>query len=204
MQLQHPFRTITPTIDGDVLRVLAGSDSWFTVARIRSLAGSGSPEGIRRVLRRLAEQGVVDTQPAGKAVLHKLNRDHLAAPAILDLSRLDRELHDRIRAALAAFRVAPRFAVLFGSGARLSMRLDSDLDLLLVRDRPASDEWSDDVSELTRRIHRWTGNDPRIIEYGRDDIRGAAAEEPLLESIADEGIVLTGSAARFRKEVAGT
>jgi len=204
MQLQHPFRTITPTIDGDVLRVLAGSDSWFTVARIRSLAGSGSPEGIRRVLRRLAEQGVVDTQPAGKAVLHKLNRDHLAAPAILDLSRLDRELHDRIRATLAAFRVAPRFAVLFGSGARLSMRLDSDLDLLLVRDRPASDEWSDDVSELTRRIHRWTGNDPRIIEYGRDDIRGAAAEEPLLESIADEGIVLTGSAARFRKEVAGT
>ncbi|MBT1635368.1 hypothetical protein KK107_06335 [Clavibacter michiganensis] len=137
-------------------------------------------------------------------MLHKLNRDHLAAPAILDLSRLDRELHDRIRAALAAFRVAPRFAVLFGSGARLSMRLDSDLDLLLVRDRPASDEWSDDVSELTRRIHRWTGNDPRIIEYGRDDIRGAAAEEPLLESIADEGIVLTGSAARFRKEVAGT
>lgn len=204
MQLQHPLRTITPTIDGDVLRVLARSDAWFTVARIRTLAGSGSPEGIRRVLRRLAEQGVVDTQAAGKAALHRLNREHLAAPAILQLAHLDRELHDRIRAALAGFRVAPRYAVLFGSGARLSMGPESDLDLLLVRDGPDSDEWSDDIAELTRRIHRWTGNDPRLIDYPRDDIRDAAAGEPLLRSIADEGIMLTGSAARFRKEIGAT
>ena len=201
MQLQHPLRTVTPTIDGDVLRVLARSDAWFTVARIRSLMGSGSPEGIRRVLRRLADQGVVDTQAAGKAVLHRLNREHLAAPAIVELANLDRGLHERIRNSLTAFRVAPRYAILFGSGARLTMRADSDLDLLLVREEPDSGEWSDDVADLAQRIHRWTGNDPRILDYGRDDIRGAASEEPLLRSIADEGVFMEGSASRFRREI---
>lgn len=202
VQLQLPFRTITPTLDGDVLRVLGRADAWFSAARIRSLADSGSTEGIRRVLRRLEDQGVVETQAAGKAFLYRLNREHLAAPAIVELAELDRTFRDRVRRSLEGFHDAPLYAFLFGSAARGAMRADSDIDLMLIRDRPATPRWEDDLEALRRDVHRWTGNDPRVIEYHRDEIMGASAEEPVLRSVAAEGIALAGSASRFRKDIA--
>lgn len=201
MQLQHPLRSVTPTIDGDVLRVLARADSWFAASRLRALAGTGSPEGIRKVLKRLVDQGVVDTQRAGKAFLYRLNREHLAAPAIIELAHLDDTFRDRTREAIEQFQVKPVYAFLFGSAARGMMREDSDIDIVLVRDEITVDRWESDVQTLRDKIHRWTGNDPRVIVYDRNDILGARDDEPVLESIATEGVALVGSASRYRKDI---
>lgn len=202
MQLQAPLLAVTPSIDGDVLRVLGGASDWFTLSRLRAVAGAGSLEGLRRALRRLEEQGVVDVQPAGRTRLYRLNDDHLAAAAIKELAHLDDVFRERLRAELAEFAHAPRYAVLFGSAARGAMRPDSDIDLMLVFDVTDDDPLPEgEVDTLVAKVSRWTGNDCRVVLYAAADVRGAASEEPLVQSVADEGVALVGSMAAFRREV---
>ncbi|WKK72696.1 hypothetical protein Q0F99_07165 [Rathayibacter oskolensis] len=45
MRTQSPLSVITPTVDGDVLAVLARADQAFTISEIRSLVGGRSPRG---------------------------------------------------------------------------------------------------------------------------------------------------------------
>ncbi|RKR73595.1 nucleotidyltransferase domain-containing protein [Frondihabitans australicus] len=201
MDLSAPLRTVTPTIDGDVLAVLARADDWYTVSTIRRLSGSGSGEGVRKVLKRLAHEGVVDTQPAGNSMLYRLNRDHIAAEAITDLAHLAVRLRDRMSEAVSRFQLRPTYAILFGSAARSTMTSASDLDLLFVRDGEMTDEWADDLDAFAHSVFRWSGNDPQIVEYERSTIVGAAGDEPLLESVAVDGIAIHGSLAAFRREV---
>ena len=40
MQFNRPFATVTPTLDGDVLAVLAGHDGTFTTGQIRRVVAS--------------------------------------------------------------------------------------------------------------------------------------------------------------------
>jgi len=72
----------------------------------------------RAVLNRLADQGLVLQQEAGKAVLYTLNRDHLAAPAVSILADIRSELVRRLRATLADWTIQPVHASLFGWAAR--------------------------------------------------------------------------------------
>jgi predicted nucleotidyltransferase len=184
--------------------VLARAETWFTTSRLRALAGTGSAEGVRKVLKRLVDQGVVDTQVAGNTFLYRLNRDHLAAPAIVELSRLDERFRDRLREAVEQFHTKPVYAFLFGSAARGMMRHDSDIDILLVREGSPGDRWESDLQTLRDKVHRWTGNDPRVIVYDRSEILGARDDEPVLDSIATEGAAFVGSASQFRKDINAT
>src|SRR5690554_1976209 len=67
MQVQRPLATITPTLDGDVLAVLVGTDVAFTPGQVARMVPSASVEGIRKVLKRLAEQGIVTVDRVGNA-----------------------------------------------------------------------------------------------------------------------------------------
>ena len=80
MELSRPLATVTPTLDGDVLRVLARADADFTGGDIHRLLDGPSIRGIAKTLNRLTEQGIVNRRLAGRAFLYRLNRDHLAAP----------------------------------------------------------------------------------------------------------------------------
>ncbi len=57
MQLNRPFATVTPTLDGDVLAVLATADATFSISQIPRILATASGEGIRKVLTRLTAQG---------------------------------------------------------------------------------------------------------------------------------------------------
>ncbi|MEX1163819.1 MAG: hypothetical protein WEB03_09580, partial [Nitriliruptor sp.] len=73
MELQRPLAVVTPTLDGDVLCVLAGADATFTGRQVARLLPSHSQKGINNVLRRLTEQGIVTMAVAGPAHLYSLN-----------------------------------------------------------------------------------------------------------------------------------
>src|SRR5512142_2569560 len=96
VELSHTLRVVTSALDGDVLGVLARADAAFTGREIARLVGA-SKEGTRHVLARLVEQGIVRREPAGAAQMYRLNRDHLAAPAIIELAGLREELLQRLR-----------------------------------------------------------------------------------------------------------
>jgi len=100
LDVAHPIRSVVPTLDGPVLEVLARTTRPLSGREVHRLAGTGSPNGIRLVLARLAEQGLVYAEERAKAVFYTANRDHVAWPAVEILTGLRRTLLDRLRAEL--------------------------------------------------------------------------------------------------------
>lgn len=195
MQLNKPLATVTPTLDGDVLAVLARTDTTFTISQVQRILTTASGEGIRKVLNRLRAQGVVLHDTVGRTHTYRLNTDHLAAEPIIALARLNATFLDRLHQHLTRWHQL-RYAAVFGSAATGLMRLDSDIDLLLVRTATDthSDEWEQQVSDLSLLITAWTGNDSSIIEYNDVELHAAAATaEPLLHDVAKHGLTVAGT-----------
>lgn len=199
MQLHAPLRTITSTLDADVLMVLAGADDWFTVSRIHTLIPGRSREGIRNTLSRLREQGVIDMMTVGSTHSYRLNREHLASDAILQLADLQRSFHERLRRALASWQPRPQFAALFGSAAQGRMAPGSDIDLFLLHPGTEASEWEEAVDDLVATASRWTGNPVHSLVLTAEEVQGAAHTEPVLEDISNHGIPLVGSSTAFRR-----
>jgi predicted nucleotidyltransferase len=196
VELHHPLAVITPTVDGDVLAVLARAEAAFTGREVHRLVGRYSEAGVRNALSRLVDQGVVLVERVGPSYAYRLNRDHLAAPHIIALAGLRGELLARLRSRLAQWDPPPVFAALFGSAARGDMRTGSDIDLLIVRsdDIEIDDErWADQVDALVSDVSRWTGNDTRPLEMSDTEARRALRRrEPVLEDVQREGLHLFG------------
>lgn len=115
MQLDRPLRVVTPSLDGEVLLVLARSEASFTPSEIHRLVVDHSESGIRKVLARLVEQGIVTSRRTGNAFSHHLNRDHLAASAVIEMAEQKTELIRRLRRQIATWATPPGYACLFGS-----------------------------------------------------------------------------------------
>ena len=205
MELNRPLATVTPTLDGDVLAVLARVDATFTAGQVRRVLARHSEEGIRKVLRRLAEQGVLRVEAAGNALVYRFNHDHLAAEHIIGLSRLMDTLLTRFEQRLAIWEVRPVYAAVFGSAARGTMTPESDVDLLLVRpDGADGDRWEAQVVLLTSDVGRWTGNDLRPLEFTAADLAARAREEPVLRDVLDEGLTVAGTRSWLAKHLRKT
>lgn len=132
MDLSDPTRSVTPTLDGPVLAVLASAGRPLTVGQVADQAARGSEIGIRRSLARLVEQGIVRATLMGRNQVHELNRDHVAAEAAILLSDLRPRLWSKFRSEFAAWKVKPLQATVFGSAARGDGDESSDVDLFLV------------------------------------------------------------------------
>jgi predicted nucleotidyltransferase len=207
MELSHPLRVVTPTLDGDILRILAQAETEFTPPEIHRLVGEHSVAGIRKGLERLVGQGIVLQRGAGKASLYQLNRQHLAAPAVIELAGMKEELLRRMRHELGGWEVRSAYAALFGSAARLDMRSDSDIDLFVVRldGIPPDDEvWGEQLYQLSNTVRGWTGNSTNVLEFDESEVAERSQEEdPVLVAISKEGIRIQGPSNYLRRRIAG-
>ena len=134
MDVSDPTRSVTPTLDGPVLAVLAAAGRPLTVGQIADVSVRGSEIGIRRSLARLVEQGIVRATVMGRNQVHELNRDHIAADIAIQLAGLRNELWRRFREEFASWRPTPLYAAVFGSASRGDGDAASDIDLLLVHE----------------------------------------------------------------------
>ncbi|MFN8078354.1 MAG: nucleotidyltransferase domain-containing protein [Kineosporiaceae bacterium] len=200
MEISRPMRIVTAALDGDLLAVLARADHGFTGRQLARLAGASS-EGARQALARLVVQGIVQREPVGAAQMYRLNREHLAAPAVLALADLRSTLLNRLRDALSAWDPAADHAALFGSAARGEQRADSDLDICIVRpDAVSADDptWRTQIARLEHDVTRWTGNDARVLELASTDDLSTDTES-VVDDILREGIPLSGEATALRR-----
>ncbi len=186
MLLHSPFAALTPTIDGEVLAVLAHlqRDRPFPLPFIVERVGR-SRTGVRRALDHLVQQGIVLFDDIGGAT-YRLNHDHLIAPQVVAISHARTAFLQRLRDACALMPL--RHAALFGSAARGQMRPDSDIDLLFIADSRHRDEVADQVHDLASAARLWTGNPVNPIYFSTEDI---TVTDELLHTIAEEGVPLT-------------
>lgn len=201
MNFSRPLETVTPTLDGDVLTVLARANTEMTGREIQRLTGYGSHQGIRNAADRLTRQGVVLRRPIGNANLYQLNRNHVAAPWIEGMAGLGEQVLDRLRSSIDAWTQPPILALLFGSVATGQATTTSDLDLLIVRPATCDADdptWQAQIADLEARATAWTGNDARVVEYGEEELPGEETE-PLLEDVLRDGIELHGSLRTLRR-----
>jgi hypothetical protein len=195
MEPAKPLRVVTPTLDGDVLARLALADAAFTPGELRRLIPDASVDGVRRVLNRLADQGIVTRRPVGPAITYRLNRDHLAAGPITALASLRATVVSRLEDLVADWETPTPFAAVFGSWARNTAAAGSDLDLFVIRPNGADDDtWEAQIAALESAATQWTGNDARALVLAEDQVR-ARPDQPVLNAVLNEGVAIAGNPA---------
>jgi predicted nucleotidyltransferase len=175
--------------------VLAGTTEGLTGRRIAELAEK-TQEGTRKALRRLLEIGIVERQEAGNAILYRLNRRHLAAPAIEQIADLRSRFLGQLTETIEAWRPRPLHVSMFGSAARGDGDTHSDIDLFVVRPSSvkADDQgWQEQVQQLPVDVLAWTGNHANVVEVRESAIADLRQRRPaIVESIEADAVNLIG------------
>jgi predicted nucleotidyltransferase len=199
MDVSRPYTAIASGIETDVLVALAGTTRPLTGRRVAEVVGR-SQRGVLSALDRFVEHGLVLRTPAGRALMHELNRDHLAAPAVELLAGMRTEFLRRLRDAFAAWEVAPVHASIFGSAARGDGDASSDIDLFVVRPASADEEapaWRSQVERLIDDVRSWTGNHVAVIEQAEPEVgRLRRSGRPVLRELRRDAIDLAGTPLR--------
>lgn len=201
MDLSVPYTAVVPKIAGRVLMVLAGTTLPLSGREVARLA-RGSQNAVSLTLRRLVEHGLVRVQEAGRgaALLYTLNRDHLAADAVLILADLRNRLFARLAEELRSWPIQPLHASVFGSAARGDGDTASDVDLFIVRAEYVDEDdeqWQAQMHRLSDDVERWTGNHAGIAEVSEADVRKLRRDRPrVVDEISKDAIVLVGADAQ--------
>jgi Nucleotidyltransferase domain len=196
MDVSRPISAVAPSLEGEVLQTLAGTTSAMTGRQVAVMTGRSSHSGVLDALHRLSEQGLVDRVELNRAFLFSLNREHLAADAVIALTRLRTKLVEELRREIAGWEIAPVHASLFGSTARGDGDIHSDIDLFVVRPVAVDEEdrqWRTQADGLATRIERWTGNRASVLDIAEAETARLRTERPpIVESLNSEAIQLGG------------
>jgi predicted nucleotidyltransferase len=196
-----PTEALIPGLEGVALRQLYLVDGPQTAGDVHERAGTGSRNGLRYALDRLADQGIVVRTTAGNTAIYELNREHLAYPALtaaLGTYRPYPDLRDRLRDLVRDCPWdGPLFSLaVYGSVPRGQAGPDSDVDLLLVLpdSRDPDDPLVDDLSEVLHvQVKRWTGNRAHLDVRTERQVQVAAeTRDPLFASWAQDADFVFG------------
>ena len=144
---------------------------------------------------------MLSTRVGDAATTYELNRDHLAADAVIALAQPGADPARARRDVHRVMEAPPVYAALFGSWARSRATVDSDVDLFLVRPDEADDtEWEAQVVALQQVVSRWTGNDARPFVIDESDLpERADSTRPPIDP--QRRRPLFGDPSWFRKQV---
>lgn len=212
MDLSSPISSVIPSGHGPVLAVLARASAPLSGRRVAALTdGRVGQWRTNEVLGVLTEAGIVLREHRPPSYQYRLNRDHVAAPAIIELAGQWETLLQRIRDEIAQWTARPITACLFGSSARGEAGPGSDIDLLLVTSDDVSDEdgsetaWHTQVDQLAEHVRLWSGNPCEVLELTAAELADAVTrEDRLVRDLRRDAIGLAGHDIRgmLRRQVA--
>lgn len=172
MDIADPASGLLSASTRAVLRTLAGTTQPLTgrdVARVSSL----SQNGAHKVLVHLVEHGLVGAEPAGRAMLYTLRREHLLVEPLLAILDANQRLAVRVTTAVMDWQVSPVHVNMFGSAARADGGVDSDIDILVIRPNVVDiedDKWRQQLSDLSTAVFGWTGNRLAWLELSASEV----------------------------------
>jgi predicted nucleotidyltransferase len=184
-------------VPGVVLQTLARTEQPLTGSKIAQIVSEHSSRaGVTKALKGLVTSGLVECMSAGKSNLYTLNRQHLAAGAVITLAHLREQLLERIAQQANSWTKPAEAIWLYGSTARSDGGSDSDIDILLVRqvrvDYNDSD-WLEQILKLTEDVRAWTGNNCQVLEYTVKELQELSnSQDPLVASLLRDAILISG------------
>jgi predicted nucleotidyltransferase len=202
MDLSDPISVIIPSLEGQVLRVLAHTTTPLSGSRIADLATTGSNPGIRTALGRLVHQGTVLARRSGPSILYTANRDHLtwltieqavqSADTVLDT--LQQRITDLAREHLGQPGAERTTLAMFGSVARATSTADSDIDIVAVFPDNIDDHTIEQfVDAVTERVEHWTGNACNVYDVTSPRLaQMITANDPIVASWAADARTFLG------------
>lgn len=206
MDLTSPAQAVVPRVNAEVLLVLARTTMPLTGNQVHRLSGSVSRRGVQLVLQHLERHGLIDVMEAGSSNLYSLNREHVAAPAVLALVDLRGQLFKRISDEMDKWSIQPVAAAIFGSAARGDGGLKSDVDLFVIRPTKILDvdpQWENQIAALSTLVRRWSGNPASVIQATPSQVAGMISRnEPIVESLRHDAVSLIGPNVLLAVEVA--
>lgn len=194
VDVARPIADVVPGVRGAVLGALARMTEARTGRQLARDAGQ-APSSTARVIDDLVDAGLVVRVAGGRDNSYRLNREHIAAPAIMALASLRGELLNRMRTEIAHHPEVVA-AWLFGSAARGDGTRDSDLDVLIVAgdDRDVASA----AGDLATATQAWTGNPVQVVEHTLASFAALVAEgNPLVVALRTDGIELVDGSNRL-------
>ena len=195
MDFVRPIEAIIPGAQGQVLAVLAETTAELNLRTIAVLAGVSQAQA-SRVLPRLVELGVVERREVPPASLFRLVPEHVAAHAILRLARATEHALDDIGRLASTISPSPAAVIVFGSLARHSAGVDSDVDVVVVRSAHVDeddDAWAASLERWRGEVTRLTGNIVQVLEVGASEVEHhVRGSSELWSAIRREGRVVHG------------
>ncbi len=201
--MSNPVSTIIPKLDGNIYRVLARTTTSLSGARVAALAGKASYPGILTALSRLVLQGTVLVEPAGSSYMYRANRDHILWPAIEQAVAAAESVIPTLRLRLAELvdeRLGAKASkdctlAIFGSVARETSTVDSDLDIVAVfPDYLPEEAGAELVDALSENTRRWTGNDCNVYVATASRLRKLVdGRDPIIESWRSDAVTFHGT-----------
>lgn len=148
------------------------------------------------VLQQLVDQGLVNREIIGPSHLYSINQKHLCYELLKKLTQPRDFLIDLLVKQVSRFSPKPDAVVLFGSIAKGTSKLGSDVDLLVVRPNRVDendDAWQDQLFRLTLAVQRATGNDLNYLDYSNSELsRLAKAGHRLIKEVSQHGLLIAG------------
>lgn len=186
MDVAKPISSVIPTLDGPVLATLAATTAPIILSEIHRRAGRGSKSGVRRVLSRMVQVGVIHEVLGGFV----LNRDHVAANSVVALADLHGELVRRIRLEVQSSGIETSLVGLFGSAARHDGDITSDIDILIISESTDIDDFR---GHLGKQVFLWTGNHAQVVAITNSELRRLRkVNEPIVANWNRDIVVISG------------
>lgn len=189
----EPTDIVLPRATAAVFRVLVGADASFSIRQLARIAGVSAPRAVE-IVNRASERGLIIVEQAGRSRMCRLNREHLAAGAVIELVTIRERMLRTIEDEIASWKIAPLHASLFGSAARGEGDTNSDLDLLLIRptDEPEED-WEEQKYTSGVRLTAKIGNPVSWFDISMTELRKSMrASEPIIAQWKRDSICLSG------------
>lgn len=197
MNLSEPLDGLTSAVEAAVLRALARTDAGFSGRQVHALARKGSVSSVHRALTHLVHVGVVSSEARPPAIIYRINREHVLWPVVEQGLKARSRVFDSIRTFCE--RDLPDeyeiTVVIYGSVARRTSTLDSDVDLFVVCPDGTDEDLRADLGyRLADHVQRITGNDAQLYSMERTEFRRRLAEnDPLVANVVGDGLLLFGT-----------